>query len=87
MLVRSGIVIIAAGFLLRFNPLLVVLVSALATGLAARMGPLALLAAFGKAFNDSRYVAATVNIALLCWLRFRRWLFLPYCRHPERESA
>ena len=56
MLVLSGIVIIVAGFLLRFNPLLVVLLSALATGLASGMGPLALLAAFGKAFNDSRYV-------------------------------
>jgi uncharacterized membrane protein len=56
MLVLSGIVIIVAGFLLRFNPLLVVLVSAVATGLAAGIGPLDLLAAFGKAFNDSRYV-------------------------------
>jgi uncharacterized membrane protein len=56
MLVLSGIVIIVAGFLLRFNPLLVVLVSAMATGLAAGIGPLDLLAAFGKAFNDSRYV-------------------------------
>lgn len=56
MLVLAGIVVIVAGFLLRFNPLLVVLVSALATGLAADMGPLDLLAAFGKAFNDSRYV-------------------------------
>ncbi|QEH81092.1 DUF969 domain-containing protein [Sphingomonas sp. C8-2] len=56
MLVLSGILIIVAGFVLRFNPLLVVLVSALATGLAAGIGPLDLLAAFGKAFNDSRYV-------------------------------
>lgn len=56
MLVLSGILIIVAGFLLRFNPLLVVLVSALATGLAAGIGPVALLAAFGKAFNDNRYV-------------------------------
>lgn len=56
MLVLSGILIIVAGFLLRFNPLLVVLLSALATGLAAGMAPVALLAAFGKAFNDSRYV-------------------------------
>ncbi|KQX20895.1 MULTISPECIES: DUF969 domain-containing protein [unclassified Sphingomonas] len=56
MLVLSGILIIVAGFLLRFNPLLVVLVSALATGLAAGIGPVDLLAAFGKAFNDNRYV-------------------------------
>ena len=56
MLVLSGILIIVAGFLLRFNPLRVVLLSALATGLAAGMDPVALLSAFGKAFNDSRYV-------------------------------
>jgi uncharacterized membrane protein len=56
MLVLSGILIIVAGFLLRFNPLLVVMASALATGLAAGIGPVELLAAFGKAFNDSRYV-------------------------------
>ncbi|KTT70332.1 DUF969 domain-containing protein [Sphingomonas endophytica] len=56
MLVLSGIVIIAAGFLLRFHPMLVIAVSALATGLAAGIDPLAILAAFGKAFNDTRYV-------------------------------
>lgn len=56
MLVLCGIVIIVAGFLLRFNPLLVVLVSALATGLAAGMSPLTIVAAFGKAFNANRYV-------------------------------
>ncbi len=51
-----GIAVIAIGFVLRFNPLLVVLVAAAATGLAAHLDPLALLAAFGKAFNDARYV-------------------------------
>ena len=56
MLVLAGIGVIVAGFLLRFNPLLVVAVSALATGLAAGLDPLAIVAAFGKAFNDSRYV-------------------------------
>ncbi len=56
MLVLAGIGVIVAGFLLRFNPLLVVTVSALVTGLAAGLDPLAIVAAFGKAFNDSRYV-------------------------------
>ena len=56
MLVLSGIAVIVAGFLLRFNPLLVVAVSALVTGLAAGLAPLAILAAFGKAFNENRYV-------------------------------
>jgi len=52
-----GIAVIVVGFLLRFNPLLVVAASALVTGLAAGLDPLAVLAAFGKAFNDARYVS------------------------------
>jgi len=56
MLVLAGIAVIVAGFLLRFNPLLVVAAAALVTGLAAGLDPLAIIAAFGKAFNDSRYV-------------------------------
>jgi uncharacterized membrane protein len=58
MLVLLGIAVIALGFLLRFNPMLVIAVSALVTGLAAGLDPLAILAAFGKAFNDTRYVTA-----------------------------
>jgi uncharacterized membrane protein len=58
MLVLAGIAIIALGFLLRFNPMLVIAASALVTGLAAGIEPLAILAAFGKAFNDTRYVTA-----------------------------
>lgn len=58
MLVLAGIGVIVAGFLLRFNPLLVVTVAAFVTGFAAGIDPLALIAAFGKAFNDSRYVTA-----------------------------
>ncbi|KHK93429.1 DUF969 domain-containing protein [Novosphingobium malaysiense] len=56
MLVLAGIVVIAAGFMLRFNPLLVVIASALVTGLAAGLDPVTVIAAFGKAFNDSRYI-------------------------------
>ena len=56
MLVLAGIAVIVAGFLLRFNPLLVVVVSAAVTGLAAGLPPLAILAAFGRAFNTNRYV-------------------------------
>ena len=56
MLVLLGIAVIAAGFVLRFNPLLVVAASALVTGLCAHISPLDILAAFGKAFNDSRFV-------------------------------
>ncbi|MBR2171600.1 DUF969 domain-containing protein [Sphingopyxis sp.] len=57
MLVLIGILIIIAGFLLRFNPLLVIMASALATGLAAGLDIAAIVAAFGKAFNDTRYVS------------------------------
>jgi uncharacterized membrane protein len=56
MLVLSGIAVIVLGFLLRFNPLLVVAASVIVTGLAAGIEPIAILAAFGKAFNGSRYV-------------------------------
>ncbi|GGB30201.1 membrane protein [Sphingomonas metalli] len=58
MLVLSGVAIIALGFLLRFNPLLVIVVAALVTGLAAGLDPLAVLARFGHAFNETRYVTA-----------------------------
>ena len=58
MLVLSGVAVIALGFLLRFNPLLVIVVAALATGLAAGLDPLAVLARFGHAFNETRYVTA-----------------------------
>ena len=57
MWVLLGIAVIVVGFLLRFNPLLVVAISALVTGLAAGIDPLEVLAAFGKAFNDARYVS------------------------------
>jgi uncharacterized membrane protein len=48
---------VVIGFVLRVNPLLVVTVAGLATGLASGLGPLAVVAAFGKAFIASRYVA------------------------------
>ena len=76
--VLSGIVVMVAGFVLRFNPLLVVLCAAAASGLAAGLDPLALIAAFGKAFNDTRYVSAV-------------WLVLPVIglleRHGLQERA
>lgn len=57
MWVLLGIAVIVAGFMLRFNPLLVIMASALATGLAAGLDLPAIIAAFGKAFNDTRYVS------------------------------
>jgi uncharacterized membrane protein len=52
-----GIVIVVIGFVLRINPLLVVTVAGLATGVAGGLSPLEVVAAFGKAFITSRYVA------------------------------
>ncbi|MDI1294564.1 MAG: DUF969 domain-containing protein [bacterium] len=57
MWVLLGIGVIVVGFMLRFNPLLVILASAIVTGLAAGLDPIAILSAFGKAFNDARYVS------------------------------
>ena len=57
MWVLLGIAVIVAGFLLRFHPLLVILASAIVTGVAAGLDPLTILAAFGKAFNEARYVS------------------------------
>src|SRR2546430_15037527 len=73
MLSLIGIVIVVIGFVLRINPLLVVTVAGLATGLASGLGPLAVIAAFGKAFITSRYVAIV-------------WLVLPVIGLLERSG-
>lgn len=56
-MVLLGIAVIVGGFLLRFHPLLVILVSAIVTGVAAGLDPVAIIAALGKAFNEARYVS------------------------------
>lgn len=56
MLPLIGILVVIVGFALRVNPLTVVTVAALATGLAAHRSPADVIAAFGKAFVDSRSV-------------------------------
>lgn len=68
-----GVGVIVLGFALRFNPLLVVVGAALASGLAAGFGPLEVLAAFGKAFNQNRYVSIV-------------WLILPAIGVLERSG-
>ena len=57
MWVLLGIGVIVAGFMLRFNPLLVIVAAAGVTGVAAGLDVHAIIAAFGKAFNDARYVS------------------------------
>lgn len=54
--VLSGIAVMVLGFVLRFNPLLVVVAAAAVTGLTAGLDLHAIVSAFGKAFNDTRYV-------------------------------
>ena len=56
MLPLIGVVVVVIGFVLRINPLLVVTVAGLTTGIASGLNFLEVVAAFGKAFITSRYV-------------------------------
>ena len=51
-----GIALVVIGFALRFNPLLVVAVSAIVTGLLGGMDFLKVLATLGHGFNENRFV-------------------------------
>lgn len=51
-----GIALVVVGFALRFNPLLVVAVAAIVTGLLGHMPFLKVLATLGHGFNENRYV-------------------------------
>jgi uncharacterized membrane protein len=51
-----GILVLVLGFALRFNPMLVVPVAAITTGLLAGLDPGEVIAKLGKAFNDSRAI-------------------------------
>lgn len=71
MLVLLGIAVLVAGFLLRLNPLVVILAAAVVTGLTGGLGLTETIAAFGKAFNDNRYISIV-------------WLVLPVIGLLER---
>jgi uncharacterized membrane protein len=62
MLILLGVAVVVVGFAAGFNPLLVVVAAALATGWAAGLPPLDVLAAFGKAFNENRYVSVALLV-------------------------
>lgn len=66
-----GIALVVIGFALRFNPLFVVVGSALATGLLAGLDFVAVIEALGRAFNDNRYISVT-------------WIILPVIGLLER---
>lgn len=59
-----GIAVVVAGFIARLNPLLVIVTAAGVTGVAAGISPSDVIAAFGKAFKDNRYISLV-------------WLILP----------
>jgi uncharacterized membrane protein len=54
-----GVLVIVAGFAARLNPLLVVTAAAIVTGLAGGLDFITVISAFGKAFNENRYVSVT----------------------------
>lgn len=57
MWVLLGLAVLILGFALRINALAVVVAAAATAALAAGLSPTAALAAFGKAFNDNRYIS------------------------------
>jgi uncharacterized membrane protein len=66
-----GIALVVIGFALRFNPLLVVAVAGIATGLLGRMPFLKVLTTLGHGFNENRYVTVI-------------WIILPVVGVLER---
>ena len=56
MLTLLGVAAVVVGFAVRLNPLLVVTIAAFVTGVAAGLSPVEVLKAFGKAFNENRFV-------------------------------
>ncbi len=73
MLVLLGVLVVVVGFVLKKNPLLVVLVAALVTGLAAGRDLVAVVSSIGKAFVANRYLAVG-------------WLVLPVIGVLERAG-
>jgi len=84
MWVLLGVLAVVVGFAARLNPLLVVVIAALVTGVAALIAPgltpaivwqglVDTLAVLGKAFKDNRYISVT-------------WMILPLIGLLEREG-
>ena len=66
-----GIALVVIGFALRFNPLLVVAIAGIVTGLLGHMPFLKVLATLGHGFNENRYVTIV-------------WIILPVVGLLER---
>ncbi|MBS2017977.1 MAG: DUF969 domain-containing protein [Deltaproteobacteria bacterium] len=73
MLPLLGVLVVVVGFVLRKNPLLVVLAAALVTGIAAGDDVVRLVSGIGKAFVANRYLAVG-------------WLVLPVIGALERAG-
>jgi uncharacterized membrane protein len=73
MLTLIGIAIVIVGFILRLNPLLVVMCAGIATGLAGGLSLREVIESFGRAFIENRYVAVV-------------WLVLPVIGLLERSG-
>ncbi|MRG93682.1 DUF969 domain-containing protein [Polyangium spumosum] len=73
MLSLIGIAVVVLGFMARQNPLLVVTAAALVTGVAGGMEPLEVVATFGRAFKENRYVSVV-------------WVVLPVIGLLERAG-
>lgn len=71
MLTLLGVAVVVVGFVVRLNPLLVIGVAAFVTGFCAGFSPVEILGAFGRAYNDNRYVSLL-------------WLILPLIGLLER---
>ncbi len=59
MLPLIGVGVVVLGFALRVNGLLVVVAAAITTGLLGGLDLVQVVSAFGKAFNENRYVSVT----------------------------
>ena len=68
-----GVLVVVLGFVARINPLIVVIAAALASGIAGGLNAPTVIAAFGKAFNDNRFVSLI-------------WLVLPAIGALERAG-
>ena len=73
MLTLLGVLVVIVGFALRLNPLLVVTIAGIVTGLAGGLSLQEVIEAFGKAFITNRYVAVV-------------WLVLPVIGMLERAG-
>lgn len=62
MLSLIGVIIVIVGLMLKFNPLLVIIVAGFATGLVGNMSPVEILEAIGKAFTTNRYMSLLILV-------------------------